>query len=99
MRQEYQVYESDEDQLFDQSFLQRISGAVDKLGSVIEWNDLNASWQAGFDLFDLFLDILDRFKRAHAITHDHNAADRFFAAQAAQDRRLRYTELPEGLAA
>lgn len=35
----------------------------------------------------------------NTVSEQRAAADRFFAAQAAQDRRLRYTELPEGLAA
>ena len=35
----------------------------------------------------------------NTVSEQWAAADRFFAAQAAQDRRLRYTELPEELAA
>ena len=81
MPEEEDVRERDQDDLFQQRVLQRVDGVVDQFAAVIKGTDGDARRQAGRDLRDLLLDVLNDRLGIFAGAHDHGAAHGLVSVQ------------------
>ncbi len=50
MPQEKNVSQGDEDDLFDESVLERVDGVTDENAAVVERDDLDALWESGLNV-------------------------------------------------
>ena len=75
VQQEDDADESDDDALLDQRALQRLDGAMDQVGAVVDGDDAHVLGQARRDLLDLLLDVGDDVERVLAVALHDDAAD------------------------
>ena len=74
VQEEHDAHERDDDALLDQRALERLDGIVDQLGAVVDGDDLGALRQAGGDLGQARLDVVDHVQRVGAEPLQDDAA-------------------------
>ena len=82
VQQEHDADQRDDDAFLEQRVLERVDGGVDQVGAVVDRHDLDRLRQAGGDLLEALLDVLDDVERVDAEALQHDAAgDLAFAVQ------------------
>ena len=97
VQEEHDANECYDDTFLKQRMLERVDGGVDQVRAIVHRHDLHRFRQAGCDLLEALLDVLDDVERVDAETLQHDAAGDFaLAVQFGDAAPLVRTELDAG---